>query len=195
MTTFADLRRRAEQESAGEHSGYGRIVLGEGPQDAPLVVVGEQPGDAEDRAGKPFVGPAGQLFDRAAGKAGIDRRRAYVTNAVKRFKFTMKGKRRIHQTPNAQDIEHARWWITQELEIVKPKLILAMGGTAAETLTGTRAGILARRGRIEETAVGPVFLTVHPSYILRLPDESLKAREFDRFTDELRRVRERLEAA
>ena len=95
---------------------------------------------------------------------------AYVTNAVKRFKFQLRGKRRLHQSPNGQDIEHARWWLTQELKLVRPRLILALGGTAAETLTGSRKDLLKRRGRTEDTNHGPVFLTVHPSYILRLPD-------------------------
>lgn len=183
--TFDDLRQRADEENRKTPPGYGRIVLGEGPADAPLMVVGEQPGDVEDREGRPFVGPSGRLFDEVAREAGLDRGAAYVTNAVKRFKFTTRGKRRIHQSPDRADIEQARWWIAREIEIVKPALILSMGATAAETLTGKRAGILKRRGTIEKTEAGPVFLTVHPSYILRLPDAAKKAAETDRFRADL----------
>ncbi|EAR49798.1 putative uracil-DNA glycosylase [Oceanicola granulosus HTCC2516] len=186
--TFDDLRKRAEAENRETQPGYGRIVLGEGPADARLMVVGEQPGDVEDREGRPFVGPAGQMFDTVAAEAGLERGAAYVTNAVKRFKFTLRGKRRIHQSPTSGDIEHARWWIAQELDLVQPKLILAMGGTAAETLTGSRKGILKRRGAVEETEYGPVFLTVHPSYLLRLPDAAAKAAETARFRDDLASV-------
>jgi len=155
------------------------------------MVVGEQPGDAEDRAGRPFVGPAGKLFDRVAAEAGLDRSAAYVTNAVKRFKFLMRGKRRIHQSPTSGDIEHARWWITREIELVRPRLILSMGGTAGETLTGSRKDLLKRRGGLEETAVGPVFVTVHPAYLLRLPDAARPA-ETERFRADLVAARSEL---
>jgi DNA polymerase len=183
--TLDELRARAEAESRDSRPGYGRIVLGEGPMPASLMIVGEQPGDEEDRAGRPFVGPAGQLFDREAGAAGLDRSTAYVTNAVKRFKYTMRGKRRIHQAPDRGDVEHAKWWIRQEIALVKPQLILAMGATAAETLTGQRAGILSRRGTIEETEFGPVLLTVHPSYLLRLPDRDARAHGTEAFRGDL----------
>ncbi|WP_375689466.1 UdgX family uracil-DNA binding protein [Pseudooceanicola sp. LIPI14-2-Ac024] len=172
--SFAALAARAEEENRRAEPGYGRIVLGEGPQDAALMIVGEQPGDEEDRAGRPFVGPAGQLFDRAAQTAGLDRRQAYVTNAVKRFKFQMRGKRRIHQAPNRGEVQHGRWWLRQEVDLVKPQLILAMGANAAEALTGRRDGILARRGMVEETEFGPVLLTLHPAYLLRLPDPAAR---------------------
>ncbi len=183
--SFADLRARAAEESAAPPEGYGRLILGEGPEEAALMVVGEQPGDLEDQEGRPFVGPAGQLFDSCAAAAGLDRDRAYVTNAVKRFRFRMKGKRRLHQSPSADDIEHGRWWLMREIELVRPRLILAMGGTAAEALTGRRKDLLRRRGRIEETAAGPVFLTVHPAYLLRLPDAARRAEEEARFTADL----------
>jgi uracil-DNA glycosylase len=183
--TLDDLRRRAEEESRQTRPGYGRVVLGEGPADARLMVVGEQPGDIEDREGRPFVGPAGQLLDRLAEDAGIDRSQVYVTNAVKRFRFVQRGKRRIHQKPDRGDLEHARWWLAAEIDIIKPELILAMGGTAAETLTGKREGILKRRGHVEETEFGPVFLTVHPSYLLRLRDAAAKAGEQRRLRDDL----------
>ncbi len=158
-----------------------QAVPGEGPQDAPLMVVGEQPGDQEDLAGRPFVGPAGQLFDRVADQAGLDRSRAYVTNAVKHFKFEPRGKRRIHQRPDAGEVRHCQWWLDTEREIVRPRLIVAMGATAAAALTGTGAGITKRRGQIEAAADGtPVFLTVHPSYLLRVPD-AMRAVETEAF--------------
>lgn len=139
---------------------------------AALMVVGEQPGDQEDLAGRPFVGPAGQLFDRIAGEVGLDRREAYVTNAVKHFKFTPRGKRRIHQRPDASEIAHCRWWLNAERKLVQPRLILGMGATAAEALTGSGRGILSRRGRVEATTDGtPVLLTMHPSYLLRCREE------------------------
>jgi len=187
--TLDDLRARAEAESRTTLPNRGRIVLGEGPANARLMIVGEQPGDIEDQLGRPFTGPAGQLFDRVAQEAGLDRSEAYVTNAVKRFGFTQRGKRRIHQAPERSDIEHARWWIDSEIRIVQPALILAMGATAAKMLTGNGAGILARRGRIEETPAGPVFLTVHPSYLLRLPDPAQAQDETARFRDDLAAVR------
>ncbi|WP_432254642.1 UdgX family uracil-DNA binding protein [Limimaricola sp. AA108-03] len=171
-----------------------QAVPGEGPRDADLMVVGEQPGDQEDLAGRPFVGPAGQMFDRIAREAGIDRSRAFVTNAVKHFKFAPKGKRRIHQNPNTGEIKACRFWLQSEIELVRPKLILSMGGTAAESLTGSRKGILSRRGTVEETAEGvPVFLTVHPSYLLRLPDPALRDDETEKFRADLKSAQAHLE--
>jgi DNA polymerase len=190
IQSLADLRARADEENRTIPDGYGRIILGEGPQDAQLLIVGEQPGDIEDQQGRPFVGPAGQLFDRIAAEAGLERQSAYITNAVKRFKFTPRGKRRIHQSPGTSDIEHARWWIAREIELVRPKLILAMGGTAAEMLTGTRAGILKRRGQVERTDCGLVLLTIHPAYILRLPDKRAQDAATDNYrTDIVNAVR------
>lgn len=145
-------------------------VAGCGPRTARLMIVGEQPGDQEDLAGKPFVGPAGQLFDKLAGEAGLDRQAAFVTNAVKHFKFQPRGKRRLHQPPNRQEIDHCRWWLDQERALVKPELILAMGATALESLTGSRKGLLARRGTVEAAPDGtPILIATHPSYLLRLP--------------------------
>ncbi|NDV02036.1 UdgX family uracil-DNA binding protein [Pseudoroseicyclus tamaricis] len=173
--SWEELAAKAEEENRHGREGYGRFVMGEGPHDARLIIVGEQPGDMEDEAGRPFVGPSGQLLDKAAEAAGLNRREAYVTNAVKRFKFERRGKRRIHQSPDRSDIEHARWWLSREIELIRPRLILALGGTAAETLTGQRAGILKRRGHVEETEYGPVLLSLHPSYILRQPDAGAQA--------------------
>ncbi|MEO1949020.1 UdgX family uracil-DNA binding protein [Thioclava sp.] len=148
-----------------------QAVPGDGPLDAPLMIVGEQPGDFEDLEGRPFVGPAGQLFDEVAARAGLSRERAFLTNAVKHFKFTPRGKRRIHQSPDRQEIHHCRWWLDQERSLVKPKAILAMGATALESLTGDRRGLLKRRGTVEVLEDGtPMLITVHPSYLLRLPD-------------------------
>jgi DNA polymerase len=147
-----------------------QAVPGCGPRRAPLMIVGEQPGDQEDLAGRPFVGPAGQLFDDLAQEAGLDRQAAFVTNAVKHFKFQPRGKRRIHQAPDRQEIAQCRWWLDQERALVKPSLILAMGATAVESLTGNRKALLARRGRVEQAADGtPILITTHPSYLLRLP--------------------------
>ncbi|MFQ6549615.1 UdgX family uracil-DNA binding protein [Aestuariibius sp. 2305UL40-4] len=155
-----------------------QLVFGEGPAGADLMVVGEQPGDREDLAGRPFVGPAGQLFDQLAGRAGLDRQASYVTNAVKHFKFTIRGKRRIHQSPATGEIDQCRWWLEQEIALVRPKLILAMGATALRALTGNGAGILKRRGGIEAGLSGhPVFVTVHPSFILRVPADRRQAEE------------------
>ena len=166
-----------------------QVVFGEGPADADVMFVGEQPGDREDIAGRPFVGPAGQLFDEVAGEARMDRRRTYVTNAVKHFKFIQRGKRRIHQKPAASEVSACRWWLDQELSAVDPGLVVAMGATALHALTGNGAGLLKRRGGMEETRDGrPLLVTVHPSYLLRLPDADAKARETATFRDDLSRV-------
>ena len=167
------------------HSPATQAVPGEGPRDAALMIVGEQPGHEEDLAGRPFVGPAGQLFDQIAQEAGLDRGAAYVTNAVKHFKFQPRGKRRIHQSPDRGEVQQCKWWLESEIALVKPRLILAMGGTALLSLTGRKEGILKRRGQIEETAQGPVFVTVHPSYLLRLPDAEQRDHETTRFRSDL----------
>ncbi|MHA6344959.1 UdgX family uracil-DNA binding protein [Roseivivax sp. CAU 1761] len=152
-----------------------QAVPGEGPAGAPLMIVGEQPGDQEDLAGRPFVGPAGQLFDAEAAGAGLDRSAAFVTNAVKHFKFAPRGKRRIHQRPDAGEVEACRWWLDLERQLVRPRLILAMGATALESLTGRGDGITRRRGRMERAGDGtPILPTFHPSYLLRLPDPAAR---------------------
>jgi len=140
------------------------------------MIVGEQPGDMEDLHGKPFIGPAGQLFDRLAQAAALDRRNAYVTNAVKHFKFKPQGRRRIHQRPNTSEINHCKWWLDAERAQVNPKLILAMGATAAQALTGDGSALMSRRGRVENSSSGhPVLITLHPSYVLRQPDPDSRA--------------------
>ena len=164
-----------------------QTVFGEGPVDAAMMVVGEQPGDQEDLAGRPFVGPAGQVFDRALAEAQVDRSRVYVTNAVKHFKFEQRGKRRIHSKPGIGEIDACRWWIDQERMLIKPQVTVAMGATAARSLFGRTVTIGRERGRAIDLPNGGVaWITVHPSYLLRLPDEVQKAEEYARFVDDLR---------
>lgn len=171
-----------------------QIVFGEGPENAKLMFVGEQPGDQEDLAGKPFVGPAGQLFDAALAKAEIDRSQTYVTNAVKHFKFRPMGKRRIHDKPNVGEINHCRWWLKREIELVQPELIVALGATAIRSLTGKNLPVTANRGQIFESQEGvPVFLTVHPSFLLRLPDEETAKAEKRKFLADLLAVKARMD--
>jgi len=164
-----------------------QTVFGEGPVDAAMMFVGEQPGDQEDLAGQPFVGPAGDVFDRALIAAGIDRSRTYVTNAVKHFKFEQRGKRRIHAKPGTGEIDACRWWIEQEQALVKPAMTVALGATAARSLFGKAMTIGANRGRVLALPNGgAAWITVHPSYLLRLPDEAKRAEEYDRFVADLR---------
>jgi probable DNA metabolism protein len=163
-----------------------QTVFGEGPPRARLMFVGEQPGDKEDIAGRPFVGPAGQLFDRALKEAGIARDRAYVTNAVKHFKFTPRGKIRLHQKPGGGEIAACRSWLTREIALVRPDLIVALGATAAQSLFGRPTPIGKTRGRIVALDDGRnALVTVHPSYLLRLPDRSQAEEEFARFVSDL----------
>jgi DNA polymerase len=150
------------------------------------MFVGEQPGDQEDLAGRPFVGPAGQLFDRALAEAGIDRAEAYVTNAVKHFKFEPRGKRRIHQSPSSGEIDQCRWWLDKELAAVQPRLVVALGASAARALAGRALPVGASRGRVMALRPGlPGLVTVHPSYMLRLPDEAARQREYAAFVADL----------
>ena len=170
-----------------------QVVFGEGPENARLMFVGEQPGDQEDLAGRPFVGPAGQLFDAALAEAGVDRAQAYVTNAVKHFKFKPMGKRRIHDKPNVGEINHCRWWLRREIEMVKPELIVALGATAIRSLTGKSIKITANRGQIFESLEGvAVLLTIHPSFLLRLPDAETAALEREKFVADLASVKARV---
>jgi DNA polymerase len=171
------------------HASATRTVFGEGPPDAPVMLVGEQPGDDEDLAGRPFVGPAGRMLDRALAGAGIERGRLYLTNAVKHFKFVPRGKRRIHQRPGGYEIEHCRWWLEQELALVRPQLVVALGATAARALGGRELSVMRERGRPLRLRDGMAgLITVHPSYLLRLPDPAERAREYRRFVADLRRV-------
>jgi len=167
-----------------------QAVFGAGPRTAEVMFVGEQPGDQEDLAGEPFVGPAGAVFDRALEKVGIDRRRVYVTNAVKHFKFEPRGKKRIHQKPNAGEIQACRFWLNLEREFVRPKLVVALGATAVASLMGKSASITSLRGKKLELPDGSnLLVTIHPSYLLRMPDRDKAAEELTRFEADLRAVK------
>jgi probable DNA metabolism protein len=166
-----------------------RAVLGEGPVNAAIAFVGEQPGDQEDLQGRPFVGPAGQLLDRVMQEVGIDRSAVYVTNAVKHFKFVQRGKRRLHQNPTAGEVKHYRWWLNLELDFVAPRLVVALGATAVLALAGKALPIKANRGPAS-FANRPGYITVHPSFLLRLPDPDEKAAQLDAFRADLARIRD-----
>jgi len=171
-----------------------RAVAGEGPHQAPLMIVGEQPGDQEDVAGRVFVGPAGQLLDQHLARAGIDRSAAYVTNAVKHFKFVWKGKHRLHQSPGAKEIDTCRWWLEAERAVVKPRIVLALGASAARGLLGRTVSVGRERGQpimLDDGA--ELWVTVHPSYLLRLEGE-VRESQVALFAADLARVRERLGA-
>jgi uracil-DNA glycosylase len=161
-------------------------VPGEGPRNARIMLVGEQPGDAEDTAGHPFVGPAGAVLDRALHDAQIDRNELFVTNAVKHFKFEPRGKRRLHAKPNVEEIEACRWWLTEELKLVAPRLVVALGATAARSLLGHSVTVAAMRGLptpFQNDA--HMWVTIHPSYLLRMQDDSQQRAEYARFVQDL----------
>ena len=173
-----------------------QVVPGEGPAPARLMLVGEQPGDQEDLQGRPFVGPAGRVLDRAIAEAGIERREVFVTNAVKHFKWEPRGKRRLHKKPSAHEIDRCRWWNDIERAIVRPELTVALGVTAAASLLGRSVTISRVRGTLIEGRGGArVVVTIHPSFVLRIEDEDDKAREYDRFVADLRFCAEHLRAA
>ena len=166
-----------------------QTVFGEGPRKAEVMMVGEQPGDAEDLAGHPFVGPAGKLLDRALAEAGIDRKIVYVTNVVKHFKFEARGKRRIHAKPNGSEIAACRPWLETEIALVQPRVLVCLGATAAQALLGTSFKVTQQRGRFVASTLAPrVTATVHPSSILRAPDDAGRHAELARFVADLRRV-------
>lgn len=165
-----------------------RAVLGQGPLNAAIAFVGEQPGDQEDIQGRPFVGPAGQLFDRALEEAGIDRSACYVTNAVKHFKYEQRGKQRIHQKPTTGEVKHYRWWLTREIELVRPRFVVALGGTAALALAGKAVSVTRAHGPFK-FAGQEGFISTHPSYVLRLPDERSRAQAYSSFVADLIEVR------
>jgi DNA polymerase len=163
-------------------------VAGEGPARARLMLVGEQPGDQEDLAGRPFVGPAGQMLDKALAEAAVPRGEAYVTNAVKHFKHEPRGKRRLHKTPDAGEISACRWWLEREIEIIRPQFTVALGATALRSLTGLSGGLMNLRGTLAPSdLVGEVFVTVHPSSILRTPPEQREA-AYAAFVADLRKL-------
>jgi DNA polymerase len=170
-------------------AGGTRAVLGEGPVGAAIAFVGEQPGDQEDLAGRPFVGPAGRILDQAMAEAGIVRADTYVTNAVKHFKYVQRGKRRLHQRPDAGEVKHYRWWLKQELDLVGPRVVVALGATAVLALAGKSLPIGRNRGPARfDNRQG--YITVHPSYLLRLPDPAAKQAAYAEFRGDLVRIRE-----
>ncbi len=170
-----------------------QTVFGEGAKGALVMFVGEQPGDQEDRTGKPFVGPAGKVLDRALAEAGIDRAATYVTNVVKHFKWEPRGKRRIHAKPNQTEINACRPWLDAEIAVVRPRILVCLGATAAQALLGRQFKVSERRGEFVESPLAPlVTATVHPSSLLRAPDDETRHREMERFVADLRKVAEKL---
>jgi uracil-DNA glycosylase len=166
-----------------------QTVFGEGSRRAHVLFVGEQPGNEEDLTGKPFVGPAGKLFDNALEDAGIDRKQTYVTNVVKHFKWEPRGKRRIHKKPNAVEIAACRPWLEAEIALVKPEVIVALGATAAQALLGPQFRVTKQRGQFIESTLAPyVMATVHPSSILRAPDDETRRLEYRRFVNDLKKL-------
>jgi DNA polymerase len=195
LDELGDLRQLREEAVNCTHCPlYGpatQTVFGEGPEDAWLVLIGEQPGDSEDRAGHPFVGPAGRMLDRALLQAGITRADAYVTNAVKHFKFEQRGKRRIHQRPNAAEIRACRPWLDAELRLVKPSVVVTLGATAGRALLGVSFRISQRRGTVVDWGDGLRLVpTVHPSALLRIPDADDQREAFEAMVADLELVRE-----
>jgi uracil-DNA glycosylase len=171
------------------YKGATQTVFGEGLAKSKVMLVGEQPGDREDVEGKPFVGPAGRMLDRALVEAGIDRSDAYVTNVVKHFKYTMRGKRRIHQRPDAEEIAACRPWLDAELEAVKPEVLVCLGATAAKALLGASFRVTKQRGEFVDSDLAPLVTgTVHPSSILRAPDEAARKQAYADFLADLRIV-------
>lgn len=188
VSSLATLRlEEAQCRRCGLYRDATQIVPGEGEPGATLMLVGEQPGDREDLAGKPFVGPAGRVLDRALAEAGIARRDVFVTNAVKHFKYEWRGKRRLHKRPDAGEIEACRWWLDLERAVVRPAVVVALGATAARGVFGRSVAIGVARERTETLADGTrVRVTIHPSLLLRLRTDVEKAAEYQRFVADLR---------
>lgn len=169
-----------------------QAVFGEGPNSAEILLIGEQPGDEEDRKGHPFVGPSGKLLDRALAEAGIDREAVYLTNAVKHFKFEERGKRRLHKKPNGLEIRACRPWLEAEINLIQPQIIVCLGATAAQAIFGSTYRLTKERGQFVENSWAPnVTSTVHPSSILRAPDDEQRHLEYEKFVDDLRKVEKR----
>lgn len=195
--TLVSLREAASRCRACDLWERGtQTVFGEGPSHAEVMFVGEQPGNEEDLAGHPFIGPAGRLLDRALETARIDRRLVYVTNAVKHFKWEPRGKRRIHQKPNAGEIRACHPWLEAEVAVVRPRAIVCLGATAAQALLGKTFRVTQRRGEILPGPLAPIVMaTVHPSSILRAPDDAARRMELARFVEDLERLRDALAGA
>jgi uracil-DNA glycosylase family protein len=173
-----------------------QTVFGEGTRKADVMLVGEQPGDQEDKQGRPFVGPAGHVLDEALEAAGIDRTKVYVTNVVKHFKWTAQGKRRIHKKPNAEEIAACKPWLSAELETVRPRMLICLGATAAQALLGRNFRVTKDRGHLVDSPLAPmVMATVHPSSILRAGDDESRRVEMKRFIEDLRAAADALAAA
>jgi DNA polymerase len=192
MPGKADLELDALREEAAActrcdlYANATQTVFGEGPAAADVMLVGEQPGDKEDLAGEPFVGPAGRLLDEALAAAGIDRSRVYVTNAVKHFKWEPRGKRRIHKTPNRSEVLACAYWFDRELAVVQPRIVVALGGTAAKSLLGPKFKVTESRGQFVDWDRDPMILaTVHPSSILRSPDDVSRQHAKEAFVADL----------
>jgi uracil-DNA glycosylase family protein len=187
-TTWSTVREAAKECTACHlYKHATQTVFGEGPKTASIMLVGEQPGDYEDVAGKPFVGPAGKIMDRALEEAGIDRKQVYVTNAVKHFKWEPRGKRRIHKKPNSRETAACRPWLEAELRIVRPKLVVTLGSTAGQTIFGRSFRVMRERGKVLSSKLAPkVLATVHPSSLLRQPDKESHHREYNNFVADLR---------
>ncbi|MBX4859795.1 UdgX family uracil-DNA binding protein [Rhizobium leguminosarum bv. viciae] len=191
-TSIAELRHQAEGCTRCDlYRNATQIVFGEGPVKAEIILIGEQPGDQEDVSGRPFVGPAGRLLDRCLEEAGLDRQRCYVTNAVKHFKFTQRGKRRLHAKPNAGEIRHCAWWLGAEINTLQPKLVVTLGASALYALLGPKVKLTPERGRILYPANRPpVLVTIHPSYLLRIRDEADQRRQRRDFVSDLHKAAE-----
>jgi DNA polymerase len=173
-----------------------QVVPGEGPAHGRIMMVGEQPGDREDLAGKPFVGPAGRVLDEAIVKAGLERSALFLTNAVKHFKFEPRGKRRLHKRPNAYEVDRCHWWLDIEKALVKPQIVVALGATALRSIAGKPLAISKVRGRFLSMQTGGRFIaTIHPSYLLRIQDEADKRRQYEMFVADLALCREALKKA
>ncbi len=188
--TLAKLRAAAANCRACELWKLGtQTVFGEGSEHAQVMFVGEQPGDKEDLAGRPFVGPAGWLLDKALAEAGIDRKDVYVTNVVKHFKWEPRGKRRIHKKPNALEIAACRPWLDAEIQVTRPEVIVCLGATAAQALLGKHFKVSQRRGELVPSTIAPyVMATVHPSSVLRAPDDETRRAEIQRFIQDMKGV-------
>jgi len=193
--SWEELLKEARACTRCELYKYGtQTVFGEGSLDATILFVGEQPGDQEDLAGRPFVGPAGQLFDAALQDAGIDRSTTYVTNAVKHFKFILRGKRRIHNKPDGGEIEACRWWLDQERALIRPPVTVALGATAARSLIGKTVTISrAREAPLTLADGSECWVTVHPSFLLRIPEPDRRREERAKFVRDLKRIKARAE--
>lgn len=188
--SIEDLYRQATAcERCDLYKNATQVVFGDGQPDAAVILVGEQPGDKEDLSGHPFVGPAGAKLNACLTDAGIDRARCYLTNAVKHFKFQERGKRRFHAKPNSGEIERCSYWLSAELRLIRPNLVVAMGGSALASLLGRTVRVTRDRGKLFATPAGfPVLVTVHPSFLLRLPDPEEAVREQAKFVEDLRKA-------